>query len=60
MVGGRAAARSILLIVGTAPLAQSVHAGARSLAEGVQQWLATVWREGGDFGQAWRADDYSG
>jgi hypothetical protein len=59
MVGGRAAARSILLFVGAAPLAQPAHAGAWSLAEGTQQWSATVSRETGDFGQAWRADDYT-
>lgn len=57
MVGGRAAARSILLVVGTAPLAQPAHAGASSLAEGMQQRLASVSRESGDFGHAWRAVD---
>ena len=59
MVGGRAAARSILLLAGTAPLAQPAHAGAWSLAEGMQQWFATISHESGDFGQAWRADDYT-
>lgn len=28
-------------------------------AEGVQQWFATVSRESGDFGQAWRAEGYT-
>jgi hypothetical protein len=35
------------------------HAGAWSLPEGEQTWFATVSRESGDFGQAWRADDFN-
>jgi hypothetical protein len=57
-IGGRAAARSILAFVGTAQLAQPAHAGAWSLPQGLHQWFATVSRETGDYGQAWRADDY--
>ena len=39
--------------------ASPAHAGAWSLPEGVQQWFATISRETGDFGEAWRADDFS-
>ena len=35
------------------------HAGAWSLASGEQSWFATISRESGDFGQAWRADDFN-
>jgi hypothetical protein len=42
-----------------APIAPSAEAGAWSLPEGVQQWLATISRETGDFGEAWRADDFT-
>lgn len=59
MVGERAATRMILLLAGTAPLAQPAFAGAWATPEGKQQWFATISRESGDFGQAWRADDYT-
>lgn len=59
MGGGRAGARSILLLAGTSSLAQPAHAGAWALAEGVSQWFATVSRDSGDFGQVWRADDFT-
>jgi len=42
-----------------APIAPAAEAGAWSLPEGVQQWLATISRETGDFGEAWRADDFT-
>ena len=35
------------------------HAGAWSLPEGQQTWFVTVSRESGDFGQAWRTDDFN-
>lgn len=35
------------------------NAGAWTLPEGQQSWFATISRESGDFGQAWRADDFS-
>lgn len=56
--GRRAGARSILALASTAPLAQPAHAGAWSVAEGVQQWFATISHETSDFGEAWRADDF--
>lgn len=35
------------------------HAGAWSLPAGSQQWIASVSRETGDFGESWRAEDYT-
>lgn len=59
MVGGRrAGARGILLFAGSAALASPADAGAWAVGEGVQQWFATISRETGDFGEAWRADDF--
>jgi hypothetical protein len=59
MVGGRTALRrACLFIAGGAAAAPSADAGAWSLAQGAQQWFATVSRETGDFGEAWRADDF--
>ena len=59
MVGGRAGARSVLLLAGAGALAQPAEAGAWAIAEGVQQWFANISRETGDFGEAWRADDFT-
>lgn len=56
---GRAGARSILLLAGTTSLAQPADAGAWAIAEGVQQWFATISHETGDFGEVWRADDFT-
>lgn len=57
MVGGGIRVRGALLLATSGSLAPIAHAGAWSLKEGEQQWFATVSRESGDFGQAWRADD---
>lgn len=51
--------RRLLPLACVAAGAQPAHAGAWSLPQGVQQWLATLSRETGDFGEAWRADDFS-
>jgi hypothetical protein len=58
MVGGSAGARGLLLLAGTCAITPSAHASAWAIAEGVQQWFATVSRETGDFGETWRADDF--
>lgn len=55
---GRAGTRTLLFLAGTTSLAQPAFAGAWAMPEGKQQWSATVSRESGDFGQAWRADDF--
>lgn len=39
--------------------AAPAHAGAWSLPAGAHSWLATISRETGDFGEAWRADDFT-
>ncbi len=39
--------------------AAPAHAGAWSLPAGTHSWLATISRETGDFGEAWRADDFT-
>lgn len=59
MVGGRAGTRTLLFLMGTTSLAQPAFAGAWAVPEGKQQWFANVSRETGDFGEAWRADDYT-
>ena len=59
MVGGRIRLRGALLLAASASLAPAAHAGAWSLEPGEQQWFANVSREAGDFGQAWRADDFT-
>ncbi len=51
--------RGALLVAASGAIAPNAHAGAWTLAEGVQQWFATISREDGDFGQAWRTDDFS-
>lgn len=38
---------------------EPAHAGAWSLPQGSHSWLATISRETGDFGEAWRADDFT-
>jgi hypothetical protein len=58
MGGGSASLRWLAVISGVAPLAEPAFAGAWTQKAGEQQWIATVSRETGDFGQAWRADDY--
>lgn len=47
------------MLAGGGTLAPAAHAGAWTLQEGQQSWFATVSRETGDFGQAWRADDFT-
>lgn len=42
-----------------APTAQPAHAGAWSLPADAHSWFATISRETGDFGEAWRADDFT-
>lgn len=59
MVGGGVRLRGVMLLAASSPLAPIAHAGAWSVPEGKQQWYATVSRETGDFGQAWRADDFT-
>jgi hypothetical protein len=59
MVGGCLRLRGALLLATSGSLAPVAHAGAWSVAEGEQQWFATVSRESGDFGPAWRADDFT-
>jgi hypothetical protein len=51
--------RGILLVAASGAVAPNAHAGAWTLAEGMQKWFATISREDGDFGQAWRTDDFS-
>jgi hypothetical protein len=58
MGGGTASVRWIVAISGIAPLAEPAFAGAWTQKAGEQQWIATVSRETGDFGEAWRAEDY--
>lgn len=53
------ALRGALMLASGASLAPMAHAGAWSLPEGQESWFATVSRESGDFGQAWRADDFT-
>lgn len=59
MVGGSVRLRGAFLFAASSSLAPVAHAGAWSVADGEQQWFATVSRESGDFGQAWRADDFT-
>jgi hypothetical protein len=59
MVGGRTLLKGALLLVTGSAAAPAAEASAWALAEGVQQTFATVSRETGDFGQSWRADDYT-
>lgn len=59
MVGEQALLRGAVLIVAGGALTPQAHASAWALAEGVQRTFATVSRESGDFGQSWRADDYT-
>lgn len=59
MTGGCFALRSAWLLAGAGALAPWAHAGAWSLPEGEERTFATVSREAGDFGQAWRTDSYS-
>lgn len=42
-----------------AQAAPGANAGAWSLPQGAQSWLATLSHETGDFGDAWRADDFT-
>ena len=56
---GQFALRSAVMVAGAGVATPMAHAGAWSLAEGQQSWFATISRESGDFGQAWRADDFS-
>jgi hypothetical protein len=58
MNGGTASVRWLAVMSGVAPLAEPACAGAWTQKAGDQQWIATVSRETGEFGEAWRADDY--
>lgn len=51
-------ARGALLLAAGGVVAPAAEAGAWSLPQGAQQWFATISRETGTFGQAWRADDF--
>jgi hypothetical protein len=51
--------RGALLVAASGAVAPHADAGAWSLAQGVQQWFATISREEGDFGEAWRTDDFT-
>ncbi len=57
-MGDAGGGQGILLVAGSAALAAPADAGARAVGQGVQQWFATISRETGDFGEAWRADDF--
>jgi hypothetical protein len=57
MGGGTASVRWLTVISGIAPLAEPAFAGAWTQKAGEQQEIATISRETGDFGEAWRADD---
>lgn len=59
MFPGSALGRGVLFVAASGALAPGAHAGAWTLAEGVQRTFATISREDGDFGQAWRTDDFS-
>lgn len=59
MGGGGLGLRGAVLLATSGAIAPVANAGAWSLKEGEQQWFATVSRETGDFGQAWRADDFT-
>lgn len=48
-----------MMVAGASAAAPMAHAGAWSLPEGQQTWFVTVSRESGDFGQAWRTDDFN-
>lgn len=58
MISNGARWRGILLVAASGAIAPNANAGAWTLAEGVQTWFATISREDGDFGQAWRTDDF--
>jgi len=51
--------RGVLLVAAGSAFAPNAHAGAWTLAEGMQTWFATISREDGDVGQAWRTNDFS-
>lgn len=59
MGGGSVRLRGALVLAASSTLAPAAHAGAWSVADGEQKWFATISRETGDFGQAWRADDFT-
>jgi hypothetical protein len=59
VTGVRFALRSALILAGVEALSPVAHAGAWALPEGEERWFASVSRESGDFGQAWRTDSYS-
>ncbi len=59
MVGASDRLRGVVLLATSGSLAPVANAGAWSVPAGEQQWHATVSRETGDFGQAWRADDFT-
>jgi hypothetical protein len=54
MFSGGALRRGVLLAAAGGAIAPNAHAGAWALADGMQKWFATISREDGDFGQAWR------
>lgn len=58
MGGGSLRLRGALLLATSSTLAPVAHAGAWSVPADAQQWFATISRETGDFGEAWRADDF--
>jgi len=51
--------RWLVVVSGAAPLAQPACAGAWTQKPGDVQMTSSLSRETGDFGQAWRADDYA-
>jgi hypothetical protein len=58
MSGGYSSFRWIAAMSGIVPLAQPACAGAWTQKPGDVQMTSSFSRETGDFGQAWRADDY--
>lgn len=59
MVGGSAHLRGVLLFATSAFAAPPALASGWSIDAGEQKWFSSVSRESGDFGQAWRADDFT-
>jgi hypothetical protein len=58
MGGETASLRWLAVMSGVAPLAEPAFAGAWTQKAGEQQWITTVSRETGDFGETWRTDNY--
>jgi hypothetical protein len=51
--------RGTLLVAAGGAVAPDADAGAWTLAQGVEKWFVTISREDGDFGEAWRTDNFT-